>query len=74
MSCGIDVYCKGQEVKDPLHLMSILEVRKVKNKGEELVWGNGDGYCDVKDDFNGRECDELESGVACVTMRDIMRV
>jgi hypothetical protein len=54
--------------------MSIPEVWKVKNKGEELVWGDGDGYCDVEDDFSECECDELDNGATCVTMRDIMHV
>ncbi len=47
---------------------------KGENKGEELVWGDGNGYCDVEDDFSECECDELESGAACVTMRYIMCV
>jgi hypothetical protein len=37
-----------QEIKDPLHLLSITKVQKVRNKGGELVWGDGDGYCDAR--------------------------
>jgi hypothetical protein len=29
----------GQKVIHPLHLLSILKLRKVRNKGEQLVWG-----------------------------------
>jgi hypothetical protein len=47
---------------------------KGENKGEELVYEDGNGYCDVEDDFSGCECDELNSGTICVTMRNIMSV
>jgi hypothetical protein len=44
----------------------------VRNKGEEIVWGDGDGYCDVQDDFSDCECDEFEGGATCVIVRDMM--
>jgi hypothetical protein len=44
----------------------------VRNKGEDLVWGDGNGYCDVEDDLN--ECDELEIGATCVIVKNIMHV
>jgi hypothetical protein len=56
----------------PLHLLSILELKKVRNKGEQLVWGDGDGYFGVADDFNECECDDLESDASCVIVKNIM--
>jgi len=33
----------GQKVIHPLHLLSILKLKKVRNKKKQLVWGDGDG-------------------------------
>ncbi len=62
----------GQKVIHPLHLLSILELKKVRNKGEQLVWGDGDGCCGVVDDLSEYECDDLESDASCVIVRSIM--
>jgi hypothetical protein len=45
----------------PFHLLSILELRKVKNRGKQLVWGDADGHCGVVDDFSKCECDDQEN-------------
>jgi hypothetical protein len=35
----------------------------VKNKVAEIMWEDGEGYCDVEDDLNECDCDELEGNL-----------
>ncbi len=56
----------------PFHLLSILELKKVRNKGEQLAWGDGDGCFAVAYDHNECECDDLESDASCVIVKNIM--
>jgi hypothetical protein len=53
------VFIEDLKGSNPLHLLSILEFRMVRNKGKEIVWGDGDGYCDVRNDLSDCECDEF---------------
>ncbi len=66
------VFIEDLKGSGPLHLLSILELQMVSNRGEEIVWGDGDGYCDVQDDRTNCECGEFEGGATCVIVRDIM--
>jgi hypothetical protein len=56
----------------PPLLLSIPKLQKVKNRREQFVWGDGDGYCGVANDLNECECDDLESDASCIIVRDIM--
>jgi hypothetical protein len=60
------------KVGHPLHLLTFSNLRKVRNKGDEVMWGDGDGYYEVGDDMSECECDDLEGGATCVIVKDIM--
>jgi hypothetical protein len=59
MSIMAFVFIEDLKVSNPLHLLSIPEFRMVRSKGKEIVWGYGDGYCDVRNDLSDCECDEF---------------
>jgi hypothetical protein len=66
------VFIEDLKGLDPLHLLSIPELQMVRNRGEEIVWGDGDGYCDVQDDLSDCECGKFEGGATCLIVKYIM--
>ncbi len=61
---------KSRDVAYPPHMLSINEIRKVKNAKNNLEWEVTNGYCDdTKSD-----CDfEIECGFLCSLFRVVMR-
>ncbi len=68
--CLEAVVAKKMKVNEPFHLMSIKELKEVRNKYDHILWGEEGGYCEEGGDEN-YEC-EMESGVDCCTLKDIM--
>lgn len=50
-------------MKHPLHLLHIPKFQIMKIREEEIIWEDGEGYCDVEDDLSVCECDELEGNL-----------
>jgi hypothetical protein len=57
-------------IEAKLHLKPILEFKEVKNMQDIELYGDKRGYCS-KSDVYSCECD-IESGVRCQVMRDMM--
>jgi hypothetical protein len=66
------VFIEDLKGSNPLHLLSIPKLQMVRNRGKEIVWGDGNGYCNVQDHLNDCECGEFEVGATCVIVKDIM--
>jgi hypothetical protein len=47
------------------------ELKKVKNACNNLAWGEGDGWCDYDAKSSDYEF-ELDSGVPCLIVREVM--